>query len=174
MFGILKAIEIKTFSLINHNLANSFLDYLLAFFTELGSERFFLYIGLFLMLVKYPKVKKTGLIILSSLLIIENLVGFLKNFFAVSRPFISLEKVHKVIGASGYSFPSGHTTLAFCMAAVLADAFPRHKKKFYFLAFIVGFSRIYLGVHFPSDVLAGLVLGILIGNLMVRINRAIQ
>lgn len=174
MLGILKAIDIKIFSLINHNLGNSFLDYPLAFFTEFGSERFFLYLGLFLILVKYPKVKKTGLIILSSLLIIENLVGLLKKTFAIPRPFIGLELTRKVIAAHGYSFPSGHTTLAFCMAVVLADTFPRHKHKFYFLACIVGFSRIYLGVHFPSDVLAGIILGIILGKIMAGINKAIQ
>jgi undecaprenyl-diphosphatase len=59
----------------------------------------------------------------------------------------------------GGSFPSGHTTIAFACATVLAAAAPRAAPFLYLLALAIGFSRIYVGVHWPLDVLGGIVLG---------------
>ncbi len=61
------------------------------------------------------------------------------------------------------SFPSGHATVAFACATVLALAVPRLRWPLFALATLIAFSRIYVGVHFPLDVLAGAALGVLIG-----------
>jgi len=174
MLGLIRTLDIWVFNFINHNLSPTFLDYPLIVLTELGNYNFCLYTGLALILLGQARLKKTGLVVVSSTLLTAILVNFLKNILAVSRPFISLEGTRKLVEAGGFSFPSAHSALAFCLAVVLADAFPRHRLKFYFFACIVGFSRIYLGVHFPSDVASGLILGFILGKLMARINRAIQ
>ncbi|HVP74775.1 MAG TPA: phosphatase PAP2 family protein [Gaiellaceae bacterium] len=57
------------------------------------------------------------------------------------------------------SFPSGHTTTSFACATVLAAAVPRAAPFLYLLALAIGFSRIYVGVHWPLDVLGGMALG---------------
>ena len=59
-----------------------------------------------------------------------------------------------------HSFPSGHAATSFACATVLALAFPRLAVPLYVLAAAIGFSRIYVGVHYPLDVLGGAVLGI--------------
>ena len=61
------------------------------------------------------------------------------------------------------SFPSGHTTTSFACATVLSAFVPRAAPGFYALALAIGFSRIYVGVHWPLDVLGGAVLGVAVG-----------
>ncbi len=58
------------------------------------------------------------------------------------------------------SFPSGHTTAAFAAAALIANYWPRYRAVAYAVAAVVGISRVYLGVHYPTDVAAGALLGI--------------
>jgi undecaprenyl-diphosphatase len=64
---------------------------------------------------------------------------------------------------STYSFPSGHAVVAFACAIVIAFAVPRLRWPLYALAAIIGFSRVYVGVHYPGDVAAGAVIGVALG-----------
>jgi undecaprenyl-diphosphatase len=79
----------------------------------------------------------------------------LKNFFARIRPSGAL--------LTDYSFPSGHATFAWALAVVLASKEPRARWLFYSLAFFISLSRVYLGVHYPADIVAGSMIGVLIG-----------
>jgi len=74
-----------------------------------------------------------------------------------------------IIPPDQFSFPSGHTAAAFLMATLISFQFPFLRAILYFFAGLIGFSRIYLRVHFPSDVLAGVVLGIISANLSYMI-----
>ena len=66
-----------------------------------------------------------------------------------------------------HSFPSGHTTVAFCFAYILSQFFPRYCTIFYSIACLVGFERVEDLKHFPSDVLAGALIGIIVGRLLI-------
>ena len=90
---------------------------------------------------------------------------FLKNFFARVRPPGAL--------LFDYSFPSGHATFAWALAVVLANKEPRARWLFYFLAFLVSLSRIYLGKHYPYDVVAGTLIGLGIGIFSLWIERVL-
>ena len=85
-----------------------------------------------------------------------------KRFFAECCPDVQLQVVEGVRLHSSHSFPSGHTTSAF--ALFLALAFLTRRKELHFLylllAVLVGYSRIYLSQHFPSDVWAGSLIGV--------------
>jgi undecaprenyl-diphosphatase len=63
-----------------------------------------------------------------------------------------------------FSFPSGHATVSFACATVLAFAIPRLAVPLYALAALIAFSRVYVGVHYPIDVIAGAALGVLIAT----------
>jgi len=65
------------------------------------------------------------------------------------------------------SFPSGHTAASFAVAYVLARRFPRFALFFYAVAFLVGASRVYIGSHYPTDILAGAILGVATGYLLL-------
>jgi undecaprenyl-diphosphatase len=78
------------------------------------------------------------------------------------RPFNKLKGIQNlIVPPDEFSFPSGHTGAAFLMATVISLAFPLFCVPVLLWAGSVGFSRIYLGVHYPSDVLAGMILGLL-------------
>jgi undecaprenyl-diphosphatase len=79
-------------------------------------------------------------------------------------PYGAAEIVPLVAIPVTYSFPSGHATTAFAAAAAADTFYPRLRVVLYGLAGLVGFSRVYLGVHYPSDVAAGAVFGTGIGK----------
>lgn len=85
----------------------------------------------------------------------------LKNSFKRNRPQQAIKDFRSVVIPSDqFSFPSGHTSAAFMVAALLGYFFPAFQLAFYTWAALVGFSRVILGVHFPTDTLMGMVLGI--------------
>jgi undecaprenyl-diphosphatase len=101
----------------------------------------------------------------------------LKQVFHRPRPFIQQTVVLRVpstdvlsLSHSG-SMPSGHACGAFMLAALFAERFRRKRYVFYCLAASVALSRVYLGVHYPSDVIAGACLGLAITWLMLLLQR---
>lgn len=98
----------------------------------------------------------------------------IKAFFRRRRPFSAIVEA-LVIGKKpgSWSFPSGHTGSSFASAWILARIWPREAPVFFGLASMVGFSRIYLGAHYPGDVLSGAVLGVILSEAIRRINRAL-
>ena len=69
------------------------------------------------------------------------------------------------------SFPSGHTAIAFACATVLSYYRPRYAPAFFLLTVAIGFSRVYVGVHYPLDALGGAILGLAAGALVIALLR---
>jgi membrane-associated phospholipid phosphatase len=100
----------------------------------------------------------------------------LKSITKRDRPYVTYPEIDNVVEESSYSFPSGHTSLAFATATSLSMAYP----KWYVIApsFLwagaVGYSRLYLGVHYPTDVLAGAIVGSGSAFLCYKLNKWIN
>ncbi|ATU08501.1 phosphatase PAP2 family protein [Methanohalophilus portucalensis] len=105
------------------------------------------------------KGKSYAVYYLSLLLIIWLLVYGMKSLFMVSRP----ETGRILVDAAGYSFPSSHTALAFGTASFLHPVSGKSSYFFWIFAIMMGISRIVVGVHYPSDVVAGAITGIILG-----------
>ena len=94
------------------------------------------------------------------------LAEFLKISFHTLRPFLAFQNVTSLLPETGFAFPSQHTTFFMALAVAL---FFSHKKAgylFMFFALIIGIARVIAGVHFPVDILGGLILGILTAYLV--------
>jgi membrane-associated phospholipid phosphatase len=107
-------------------------------------------------------------------LVLWMIVELVKVLIRRSRPFTKLTGV-RVVGtrARGNSFPSGHTSQAFYMATIFVQYFQVHTATmifFYLAALMVGVTRMYLGMHYPRDVLAGAILGTCWGLIGVTLN----
>lgn len=149
---------------IQNYLRTDFMNGFWIFITSLGNSGWFWIIcGLLLLL--FPKTKTLGFLTLFSMLIgllITNLC--LKNFIARPRPYTQIPDLTILIPKpKDWSFPSGHTTASFAFAFAFYLGLP-HKKysiPVFILASFIAFSRLYVGVHYPTDVLGGLVVGTL-------------
>ena len=164
----IKLLDIRIFYFINHALNNRYLDYLMALFTELGSSIFSYGLGLICLVFGKKEIKLLGIFLLAGIFISSGIISLLKPVFKVLRPCYVLENVHYFIKTYSYSFPSGHSCFAFTLATILGL---RIKKRIflYFLSTIVAFSRIYLGLHYLSDVMAGAAIGLIVGFSMVKL-----
>jgi undecaprenyl-diphosphatase len=102
---------------------------------------------------------------------IESLLvnGPVKWLFRRSRPVEDRPRPLPLRAPRTSSFPSGHATSAFCAASLLSDGDPALRPLYYGLALVVAWSRVYVRVHYPSDVVGGLVVGALLGELGRRI-----
>lgn len=153
---------------IQEHLTAQWLQETLLAFTFLGNHGF-LWILLGAILLCIPRERKTGAAVLMVLLA-SYLVGnlLLKNIVMRPRPFVEFPQVSLLLPApSGYSFPSGHALSSFAAAAAV---FRYHKKwgtAALFIAAFIAFSRLALFVHYPTDVLAGALLGVSLSWLLL-------
>ena len=147
-----------------------FLDKIMAFITRLGDAGI-IWIVLSIVLLLIPKTRKSGAVMVAALVVDVLLCNIvLNNLVARTRPYDVNTGVHLLVAKlHDYSFPSGHTAASFASVTALYLAGEKKLWKFALvLACLIAISRLYLYVHYPTDVLGGILFGVISGYLGYR------
>lgn len=152
---------------INKYIQNKYLDKLMPVVTSMGNLGIIWIIMAIALILDKPYREIGDVVILT--LIISTIVGegIVKHIIRRVRPCNQKNSLNILISKPmSYSFPSGHTLSSFAVAEVLSMYFTEYKLIFMIIAFLIALSRIYLYVHYPTDVIAGIILGILCSKLI--------
>jgi len=147
------------------------LDWLMLGLTQLGHFVFALILAL---IFYFTESKLFAYSLIFGVITLGLMIEIIKMYIRRARPYIKLKKI-RIVGskASGRSFPSGHTGQAFFLASLIVHYY--HVDIYlwillYAIALFVGITRIYVGMHYPRDVLAGAILGTAWGIIGVMVN----
>ncbi|MCK5148383.1 phosphatase PAP2 family protein [bacterium] len=167
----LQNIDAALFLLLNRGVANPVFDVVMPFITEADHWTIPMALG-FLALIIFggKKGRITAALVVVIIALTDQITcAVIKPLVGRVRPCFVLESARLLIGQSGSpSFPSAHASNNAAIAMMVLLRYPRAKWWFIGLALSVAYSRIYVGVHYPVDVLAGLLLGAAIGFGVVR------
>lgn len=169
--------EINFLKYIINNLHNETMTGIMEFITSLGNGGF-IWIVLAIIMVAIPKMRKTGINMSLSLIMVFILVNLIiKPLIGRDRPFqINDDIFNSILIAfpKDSSFPSGHTSASFAGAVAVFCCNKRVGICLLILAVLIAFSRLYFAVHFPTDVIAGCVIGTLVGIASNKILKKIK
>lgn len=166
MLALLNNLDQSILFFIQMNFHFPILNQIMILFSEAGN-RGFIWILISLILLISKKTRYIGLVTLGAL-ILSAIMGelILKHLIERPRPYVDFPAVQLLADkASSSSFPSGHTASAFAAAYVLSRYLKKWAPLFWLIAIVIAFSRLYLFMHYPSDVVAGIVIGLLCGKM---------
>ncbi len=163
--GYINSLDYSLFRDINHGIINPFFD---AVFPSL---RVLTYVFWFLLIIYFwvRNEKKLALLLAAGIVVGAMFTYPLKFIIDRARPCLLESSRVLTPCESDPSFPSGHTEMSFLAATVVSRFHPEYAKYLYSFSFIVALSRIYVGVHFPTDAIAGVIVGLIIGKLMIML-----
>lgn len=176
MLETLQHIDLQIVHIINQTLSSPSLNIFFPFITDIHKNIYFsipaISLIIFFLIKKY---KKTGLVYFFFLVCTVSLSDFtgsiVKNHFNRPRPYTQSEITVEQRSPANptKSFYSNHSSNSFAIANYLGLVFPAGKIIYFGLAFIIAYSRMYNGVHYPSDVLCGAIMGLVVSYLFYRL-----
>lgn len=167
------ALDVKIFYFLNNLAGQSrIFDWLIIFF---AAELQYILVALFAAFLLWTKMYSLGekmrifwvalIAVVISRLVITGLIRF---FYERPRPFL-VSRVHQLIAENSHSFPSGHATFFFALATAVYFYNKRWGLWFFAASIVMGAARVMAGVHYPSDVLGGALIGIASGYIVYKI-----
>ena len=163
MINAIQNFDASVLLLIQDNLRFPFLNFLMIFITKLGDAGIiWIATGVFFLVQK--RTRRGGFVVLMCLLAAYLINDWgLKLLVARPRPYATIDGLSILVEPlSSYSFPSGHANSSFAAALALTLVFGKKGLIAYIPAVLIAFSRCYVGVHYPSDVFGGALVGTLV------------
>ena len=177
MIDWLLKIDIWLFRLINDGMQNPVLDFLAPIITDKHSWTPIILIVVLGLVWKGGYRGRMALLLTIPVIVLsdQTSASVLKPLVGRIRPCVALEHVHALIGIKkSLSFPSSHATNSFAAAMLFAHFYPVRKLWFYALAAVIAFTRVYVGVHYPGDVIFGALLGLICAKLVIVIYQKLE
>ncbi len=168
MLDFFYSIDISIFYFFNHSLSAKPLDKFFSIITNVNNWYIAYLILLGILYTKGGKRGKWAVLGIILLIAVGDQLGHkvLKEFFQRVRPCNALPDALTPLGCNGtFSFPSNHALNNFAAATYFYRLFPNYKIVLFVTAILVSISRVYLGLHYPSDILAGAIIGSALGCL---------
>ena len=170
------------FYAINDGMDNSVFNFIMPILTNFGNLIAWSLVCVLIFIFGGQYGKKVAIIGLLALFLSSAAILALKYIVAEPRPFLVLSHVHLLTTENDYSFPSGHATASFAGAVAIGKKYSfiikgkTHKLIYPLLAFatLIGFSRVYVGVHYPLDVIFGAVIGTIFALAVIRFEKKIS
>ena len=175
----IREMDYRMFWLFNRDIDVKPVDYMMWKFTRFdvsygfnsGLVVLIVVVGVILWLTKREKFLAEFVLFIGIIGIGGVVVHLMKGYFDRMRPLVifggKVRVFHELLERG--SFPSGHSQIAFSVATYLASRFKRYWWLFYSVALGMGLSRVYIGVHFPIDVLGGAIVGTLVAWIMIKL-----
>lgn len=160
MLQMVQNIDVSILMYIQDNIRCGFLDAVMLFFTFIGNGGA-VWLILSAILMSTKKYRHFGFSLFFSVAVCWILNDVLiKNIVLRPRPFLAMDNLNVLVTfPSSFSFPSGHTTSSFAAAYVITKRMGKRGAWIYIVAVLIASSRIYVGVHYPSDIIAGALIG---------------
>ena len=170
MKAAVSRVDLKLFQAIFNFRRNTILPLIFRIISFIGDGYFY---GLYLVYLYFSKNElfKSALYVIMIAFAIElPIYRILKNTIRRIRPFNAHQEIENMVyPLDEFSSPSGHTSAAFLIAMIIAHFTPFLAIPLFIFAFLVGMARIYLGVHYPSDILGGIIFGTGMGKIAILI-----
>lgn len=172
MSDFLYSIDLMVFYFFNHTISLPVLDRFFSIITSVNNWYIAYVILLGISWVKGGMRGKIAVVGVILLIIVSDQTGYrvLKEYFARLRPCDVLTDVITPVGCTGtFSFPSNHALNNFAAAFFFSKLFTKLKLVLFITASLVSISRVYLGLHYPSDIIGGALIGILFGYIFSQL-----
>ncbi len=166
MVDFFYSVDLSIFNFINQSISNPIFDKFFPFITDVKNWFISYLILWFIIFFKGGKTGKIAAIIVIFMIVFTDQLSsnLLKSLFERIRPCNDLQDINVLINCShSYSFPSSHAVNNFAVASFFYKLYPKFKWILFIGASLVAISRPYVGVHYPSDIFAGALIGITIG-----------
>lgn len=170
----LQAFDKALLDVFNKDIKNPIFDFLFPLITRLGEVVVVLPLCLLVFILDKKKGKRATTLLVVAYLLSRLVALILKVITNRPRPYLAYPDLQVLGDATLSSFPSGHAILVTALAFVLGNKYEDWQWWLWIVVVLVGISRMYMGLHYPTDVAAGIIIGLAIGYFTTSLERAYE